>query len=154
MGSHFGRGWLAITAALALHVTDEWATGFLPIYNRVVRTAVSRIGWWPMPTFSFTMWIAGLGAAIVILLALSPFAYKNARGLRPVAIVIAVIMLLNGLAHTTATIFGSVGFFEISRPAPGFYSSPLLIGAGLYLLYELRESRPALYRRATTTSGA
>lgn len=74
-------------------------------------------------------------------MALSPLAFRNARGLRPLAYLFAVIMLLNGLGHTLGTIAGrTVAGVHFPRPMPGFYSSPLLLAASLYLLVQLRRS--------------
>jgi hypothetical protein len=53
----------------------------------------------------------------------------------------AVVHLLNGTGHTLATIFGqTVSSVHFPRPAPGFYSSPLLLAGSVYLLVRLRAS--------------
>jgi hypothetical protein len=60
---------------------------------------------------------------------------------RPLGYVFAVIMLLNGIGHTAGTIAGrSVASVHFARPMPGFYSSPFLIAAAIYLLIQLRRS--------------
>jgi hypothetical protein len=41
--------WVGLACALALHVTDEALTGFLPVYNGIVRTIRKRYGWAPFP---------------------------------------------------------------------------------------------------------
>jgi hypothetical protein len=50
-------------------------------------------------------------------------------------------MIANACGHTAGTIAGR-GFFSvpIRRPMPGFYSSPLLLAASIYLLLRLRAS--------------
>jgi len=64
--------------------------------------------------------------------------------LRPFAYVFAVIMFLNGMGHTLATVFGrTASSVPIPRPAPGFYSSPLLLAGAVYLFVRLRRSRIA-----------
>jgi hypothetical protein len=51
-------------------------------------------------------------------------------------------MLLNGLGHTIFTVLGrTVETVHFSRPAPGFYSSPLLLAASVYLLIRLLATR-------------
>jgi hypothetical protein len=61
-------------------------------------------------------------------LALTPFAYRKARGLRPLAYLFAAIMLLDGTGHTVFTVLGqTVPSVRFPRPAPGFYSSPFLL---------------------------
>jgi hypothetical protein len=97
-----------------------------------------------MPTFEFRQWLTGLATAVVVLLALSPFAFLGTRWIRPVFYIFAVLMLLNGLGHTAGTIFGrTVASIHFARPMPGFYSSPLLLAASIYGLVQLRKTRPA-----------
>jgi len=60
----------------------------------------------PMPTFEFREWLAGLAVAVVICFALTPLAARGARGLRPFAWLYAVIHFLNAMGHTVATILG------------------------------------------------
>jgi hypothetical protein len=86
----------------------------------------------------------GLIVANLILLALTPFAYRNARGLRPLAYLFAGVMLLNGLGHTVFTVLGrTVASVQFPRPAPGFYSSPFLLITSIYLFMRLRASHEA-----------
>lgn len=137
--SSFGAPWLALCAALALHILDEALTGFLDVYNPTVISARQRWPWFPMPTFEYREWLIGLIAACVILTCLAPLAFRGARPLRPLAWIFAAIMLLNGLGHTLATILGhTVSSVTFPRPAPGFYSSPLLLAASLWMIVRLR----------------
>jgi hypothetical protein len=137
-----GTAWVLLCLTLAVHVTDEALTGFLNIYNPTVVALRAKLGYWPMPTFGFREWLTGLIAAVVILLALSPFVFRGARWIRPVFYIFAVIMLANGLGHTAATVFGqTVSSVRFPRPAPGFYSSPLLLAASIYGLAQLRRTR-------------
>ena len=130
--------WIALCLVLALHVIDEAATGFLSVYNPTVMVLRQRRPWFPMPVFTFGVWLAGLVAAVVLLLCLSVFVLRGDRWMRPIGYVFAVIMLGNGLAHIAGTILGrTVASVRFSRPMPGFYSSPLMILASLYLLCEL-----------------
>jgi multisubunit Na+/H+ antiporter MnhE subunit len=94
-----------------------------------------------MPTFQFRVWLIGLIVGNVVVLLLTPLAYQNAWWLRPVAYFYAAIMLLNGCGHTLATILGrTVSSVHFPRPAPGFYSSPLLLAGSIFLLLRLRSS--------------
>ena len=137
----FGTPWLLLCFAFCLHVADEAFTHFLDVYNPTVIAMRDRLGWWPMPTFQFREWLVGLIVANVILLALTPLAYRNMRALRPVAYFYAGVMLLNGLGHTLFTILGrTVATVQFSRPAPGFYSSPFLLAASLYMFLRLRHT--------------
>jgi hypothetical protein len=137
----FGIAWVALCAALAVHVADEALTGFLSVYNPTVLALRQRYDWFPMPVFEFTEWLAGLGIAVAVLLALSPFAFRGSRWLRPPAYVFAIIMLLNAAGHTLGTVFGrTLPSITFPRPMPGFYSSPLLVAASVYMLLQLRRS--------------
>jgi hypothetical protein len=128
---------------LALHVTDEALTGFLSVYNPTVLALRARLGFWPMPTFEFREWLTGLILGILLLAALSPFAFRNVRWIRPMFYFCAVVAgVLNALGHTIATIFGqTVSTVRFPRPAPGFYSSPLLLIVSVYALAQLRRTR-------------
>lgn len=139
--ANFGLPWLLLSLALAAHVADEALTGFLPVYNATVSAMRAEYSWYPMPAFEFREWLVGLIVAIAILLLITPLAYRNARWLRPFAYFFAVVMFLNGMGHTLATIFGrTASSVPIPRPAPGFYSSPLLLAASIYLWLRLRQS--------------
>jgi hypothetical protein len=139
---NFGLAWLCLSLALCAHVTDEALTGFLAVYNPTVLAVRAQYGWFPMPTFEFRGWLTGLIMAILFCLLMTPFAFRNARWLRPLAYFFAVMMLLNGMGHTIATIFGqTVSSVRFPRPAPGFYSSPLLFAGSIYLLISLGASR-------------
>jgi len=130
--------WISLCLALALHVVDEARTGFLSIYNPSVVALRKNRRWLPLPTFTFGVWLGGLIAATVLLLLLSAFVLRGARWMRPLELVFALIMLANGLGHILGTIFGrTVALIRFRRPMPGFYSSPLLILAAVYLLRKL-----------------
>jgi hypothetical protein len=129
--------------ALAVHVTDEALTDFLSVYNPTVRALRARFGAWPMPTFEYREWLSGLALGILVLAGLSRFAFHNARWFRPFFYFCAVVLgLVNALGHTLATILGhTVSTVPFPRPAPGFYSSPLLLIVSIYALLQLRRTR-------------
>ena len=137
-----GWSWLALCAALALHVTDEALTGFLGVWNPTVAALHVRWPWIPMPTFRFDVWLGGLIALVVVLFAASPRFFHGAGALRlPAYVFAALIGVGNGLGHAVATILGhTVPEVRFARPAPGFYSSPLLIAAAVWVIVELRRT--------------
>lgn len=140
-----GIAWVLLCLSLALHITDEALTGFLSVYNPTVIALRARPGFWPMPTFGFREWLSGLIAGCVILLALSPLVFRGARWIRPLFYLFAFIMVLNGMGHTIATVFGqTVSSVRFPRPAPGFYSSPFVLAAAVYALVQLRRTRAHL----------
>lgn len=137
-----GLAWISLWCALALHVADEAVNGFLFIYNPTVSALRERLGYWPMPTFTFEGWFTALAVGILLLVALTPFAFLNSRWMRPLIYLTAVLCILNAGGHTLATIFGrTVATVHFSRPAPGFLSSPILLFAGIYALVQLRRTR-------------
>lgn len=134
----FGSAWFALTVAFACHVLDEATTGFLRVYNPTVTAMRERWAWFPMPTFEFREWLAGLIVGVVFCFALTPLAARGVRGLRPLAWFYALIMLFNGMGHTVFTILGrTVANVTFPRPAPGFYSSPLLFIGSVWLMARL-----------------
>jgi hypothetical protein len=139
---NFGLAWVLLCLAFCAHVADEALTGFLDVYNPTVVAMRAKLSWFPMPTFGYRAWLVGLILANLALLTLTPLAYRNARGLRPLAYFFAAIMLLNGMGHTVFTVLGrTVASVQFLRPAPGFYSSPFLLLTSLYMLMRLRASR-------------
>jgi hypothetical protein len=132
--------------ALALHVADEALTGFLSIYNPTIIALRERFGLWPMPTFEFREWLIGLITLVVLLFALSPLMLRNARWVRPIAFFFVVVAgILNACGHTVATILGhTVSSVTFPRPAPGFYSSPLLFATACLVLFQLKATSPPL----------
>lgn len=154
-----GIAWVALCLAFAAHVVDEASTHFLSVYNPTVLEAKRRFSWFPMPTFEFKGWLVGLTVAVLLFLVLSPFAFRGSRTIRPLAYFFATIMLLNGVGHTVATVLGrTFESIRFSRPAPGFYSSPLLLIASVYLLMQLRSTAhqkpepPAAFASSTAAS--
>ena len=130
------RAWVFLAGALALHVADEALTGFLAFYNPVVTELRSRWGWFPMPTFSFGPWLAGLVALVVLLLGMTPRVRDGSRGTRTACWILSVVMFANGMAHL-------VGSALLERWLPGSTSAPLLVGGSIVLAMRTRARRPA-----------
>ena len=144
--ANFGAPWVFLCLAFCTHVADEALTGFLGVYNPTVVAMRTRLGWFPMPTFEYREWLVELILVNLLLLALSPFAFRNARGLRPLAYFFAGVMLLNGMGHTIFSVLGqTVPSVRFPRPAPGFYSSPFLLITSTYLFVRLRTTRKAAF---------
>jgi len=131
------RAWLALAFSLAIHVTDEAATGFLEFYNPLVTRIRTQITWFPMPTFSFGIWLTGLVALVFTLIALTPAVRRGVFGTRVASWALSVIMFFNGLGH-----LGGSAYFQ--RWLPGTTSAPLLLVASAWLA--LTTSRRAVNR--------
>ena len=130
--------WIALCLALALHIADEAGTGFLSVYNPTVLALRKKLPWFPLPVFTFGVWLTGLVAVNILLFSLSAFVLRGAPWMRPLGYVFAVIMFANGLVHIGGTIRGrTVASVHFARPMPGFYSSPFMLLASAYLLCAL-----------------
>jgi hypothetical protein len=119
--------WVLLTFSLALHVADEALTDFLSFYNPMVTSIRDRVAWFPMPVFTSEVWIIGLITVVLLLFALSAFAFRGASWMAWLSYPYGVLMTLNGLGH----MLGSVYF---GRLLPGVYSSPILLVTSIWLL--------------------
>ena len=124
-GRH-ARAWYLLVLVLALHVLDETVTGFLEFYNPLVLSIRSRYAWFPMPAFTFGVWLAGLIALVIVLAVMGPAVRRGAAGTSVASFVFAGIMFLNGVGHLA----GSVYF---DRWLPGATTAPLLLAASVLL---------------------
>ncbi len=136
-----GVAWVNLSLALALHVLDEALHGFLSYYNPAALAIRDRLSVVGPPTFSFEVWLIGLIVGVILLLALSPLAFRRARRMRPFALALSVIMVFNaGIHFTWSLVLGEV--------VPGTYSSPVLLAAALCLLVAvIRDWEPSTSRR-------
>jgi uncharacterized protein with HXXEE motif len=126
MASRHVRAWLLLAAAVGMHVADEALTGFLDFYNPLVLSLRSQMPWFPMPTFTFAVWLTGLVVLVVVLCALSPVVHRGGVRAWLLSWVLSVIMLMNGLGHLA----GSAYF---RRWLPGSTSAPLLLAGSVLL---------------------
>lgn len=123
----FGVAWIAFAVAVAVHVADEAVHDFLAEYNPRAR-AIRRRLHVPIPTFTFPVWLGGLGVGIGLLLVLSPAALGGSQELRLVAWPLAIVV---GIGNALLHLAGSMRY---RRALPGVYSAPLLLGAGVFLI--------------------
>jgi hypothetical protein len=120
--------WLIMMVAIALHVFDEAVTAFLPFYNQVVLNLRESIGFFPMPTFSFSIWLSGLIIMIVVGFAITPAIARGKKAMKILTTTLGVLMILNACSHMIGSIY-------MGRLLPGFWSSPLLfVSAGLVVV--------------------
>lgn len=119
--------WVLMVSAGAIHVADEAAHGFLSFYNPLVKDLRESLGFWPMPTFSFEVWLIGLIVGVTISFLVTPLVARGRRIIRVVVTAIGIIMILNAAGH----MFGSVYFGYL---LPGFWSSPLLLATAIFVV--------------------
>lgn len=122
------RAWLLLVGAFAVHVVDEALTNFLEFYNPLVLSIRSQIPWFPMPTFTFAVWFAGLIVLVLVLGFLAPAVRRGAVATGLASWMFSVIMFMNGLGHLAGSIY-------FDRWLPGATSAPLLLAASLLLAY-------------------
>jgi hypothetical protein len=99
------QAWFLLVAALATHVVDEAATDFLGFYNPLVLSIRARVPWFPMPTFTFGIWLAGLVLLVIVLALMGRPVRQGAASTRLASWVLAVIMFLNGIGHLGGSLF-------------------------------------------------
>lgn len=123
--------WLIMMFTIALHVFDEVKTDFLPFYNQLVLQLRQNTGFFPMPTFSFNVWLIGLIVMIVIGFAITPVFARGKKAMKIFTIVFGIIMIFNACGHLIGSIY-------LGRLLPGFWSSPLLlVSAGFVVAFAL-----------------
>ncbi len=124
----FGIWWLAFGYTLALHVLDEAAHDFLAVYNPNALAIRRALPFLPLPVFSFQTWAASLLCGLTIWLAAAPFAFRETRWQRWLAIPIAALAgIVNGLAYIASSLY-------LHRFMPGVYSAPMILLSGTMLL--------------------
>jgi hypothetical protein len=120
------HAWFVLVGVLALHVLDEAVTDFLGFYNPLVRSIRSRWPLFPMPTFKFVIWVAGLGALVLVLALLGLAVRRGAPSMRLASWLFSGIMFLNGFGHLGGSLY-------FQRWLPGTTSAPLLLLASVLL---------------------
>lgn len=128
-----GYAWVGLSLTVAVHVADEAAHDFLSVYNPSVRAIRERFPFLPLPTFTFEVWLAGLILAVLLLLAVSPLAFRGNRWLVRAAYPFALLMFANGVGHTAYSLYYRVLM-------PGVWSSPLLLIASAWLFLAARRA--------------
>lgn len=127
---NLGFAWLAFALVVAAHVADEATHGFLSVYNpnALAMRRRLRLGFFP-PVFTLRSFVIALGAAVLLLLGLTPVAFHGVHWLRIAAIPVAILVGLgNGCLHLGDSLL-------CRRWMPGALTAPLLLAAGSWLLW-------------------
>ena len=120
------RAWRVLVGVLGLHVVDEALTDFLDFYNPLVLRIREQLPWFPMPTFTFNLWLGGLVAACAVLALVTPVIRRGSLPARLASYAFSALMFLNGLGHLGGSIY-------FQRWLPGATSAPLLLVASVML---------------------
>ena len=131
-GKELGWAWIALSLSLAIHIINEAMTDFLSVYNPTALAIREWFPFFPLPVFTFEEWLSGLIGAVLLLLLLSPFAFRGGKWIRMLSYPFGILMLGNGLLHIGAS-------RHLGRAMPGVYSSPLLLVSSIYLLMCIRQ---------------
>lgn len=133
--NRWALAWGALTAAFALHVLDEAAHDFLDWYNPTALALRGRLAGLPFPpTFSFAVWLSGLCVAVVLLAAVTPLIRPGHRWAVVAAYAYGAVHIANAIGHIAVSTTGR-------WLAPGVLSSPILLIAASWLLYETARAR-------------
>jgi hypothetical protein len=119
--------WVLMISILAVHVLEETVSGFLPFYNQLVLDMRGRLGFFPMPTFTFGAWLGGLVIFIILCFLLTPVVNRGGRLIRILTIVLGIIMIGNALGHMLGSVYAG-------RLLPGFWSCPILLPSAVYVV--------------------
>src|SRR5258707_13242029 len=112
---NFGLAWFLLCLAFCAYVADEALTGFLPIYNATVLAMRSQYKWFPMPTFEFRDWLTGLIIANIVLLLLTPFAFRNANGVSSSRTIFAMMSPVSQSRNSNVGIGNHLYWLRIAR---------------------------------------
>jgi hypothetical protein len=145
-GSPNARAWTFLFAALALHVVDEASSGFLPFYNGIVEDLRARLGSFPMPTFTFPVWISGLTLTVLVGFLVVPLVRKGGRLWQAIAFVFGVLMIANALGHLLGSLY--MGWW-----IPGSRSAPILFLTAMWLVGKamIGDWRKAVFVESTSS---
>ncbi|PYT92558.1 MAG: hypothetical protein DMG36_14340 [Acidobacteria bacterium] len=137
-----GLAWFILCLSFAVNILDELLHDFLGSYNPTVLTLYGHFSWFPRIDLTLGKWLVIVLGADVVLLLMTPCAFRRAGFMRPLAYGFATLMFLKGLGTILISALGqTVGSVRFTGGAPGVYSSPLLMVASLYLLLCLRSSK-------------
>jgi hypothetical protein len=138
---NLGIPWLLLCLSFAANILDDVLNDFLGYYNPTVLTLYGHFSWFPRIDLNFREWLVGVIVAEVVLLLLTPFAFRNSRFVRPIAYIFSTIMLLIAAGSMFASALGqTVPSVHFSGGAPGVYTSPLLLLTSVLLFRRLRSS--------------
>jgi len=133
--------------ALGLHVYDEMSHNFLDYYNATDLTLYGHFRGFPRIDLESCTWLGGWAVLLLALLMLTPLAFRNARGLPPLAYSFAAFAVLEGLEQVARTVREAPGGqSDFDGVSPGFYTAPLLLVRSAYLFESLRRSAGNLQR--------
>jgi hypothetical protein len=136
-----GLPWLILCLSFTVNIFDDSLHDFLGSYNPTVLTLYGHFSWFPRIDLTRGEWLATVLGADAVLLLMTPWAFRKASFMRPVAYGFATFMFLKGLGTLLASAVGqTVPSVHFTGGAPGVYTSPLLVVASSYLVFCLRSS--------------
>jgi Protein of unknown function with HXXEE motif len=130
LATPLGRRYWMLALVQAAHSMEEVLEG-LPEFGRTV----ARPRGLPAPTFDDATFAAVNLGLVASLLAVAPFVAAGRGWARGVAGIVAVVEVVNGLAHLSESAL-------LGRYVPGSVTAPLLLVLGGAVLHALLRNRP------------
>jgi len=143
---NLGIPWLLLSLALAVHVAEEIATGFLSAYELALESMRQLVPYVRLPHVTLSVWLAITIGVVALLTLLTPLAYRGARGMRTLMLWFIGLELANVAGHVGGAILAR-------RPIPGVYSTAALAAASVYAIVAERRRVAALKERAAANRG-
>ena len=119
--------WILMISAMGIHVLDEALTDFIDFYNSLVQELRDGLGFFPAPIIPYGAWLGGLIAVVIAGFALTPLVDRG----RGFFWILTIAMGMNMIAKASGIMLGSLLF---GRLLPGFWSSPFLLAAALFVV--------------------
>jgi hypothetical protein len=139
--SKLGWAWILQCSALAVQIWDAAVHDFIGYYNATMLTLYGHFQFFPRLDIESKQWLALPILLELLLLALTPLAFRNVRWIRLLAYALTLGGCLVAVGQIVATIRGgTVPSVRFERTSPGFFSSPLLLFASLWLFWSLRQT--------------
>lgn len=125
-----GLAWFYLCCLLVAHGVEEAMGGFVDVWNPVLATVRATTGL-PLPQFQISVWLGCLVVVVLVLLALTAFAFRTPMSMTTASVVFGAIMIVNGVNHLASPLY-------LGRFLPGQFTSPLLIASGTWLIVQAR----------------
>lgn len=116
-----GLPWLVLCLALAIHVAEEIHGGFLSMYAAALEATRDLFPFLGVPHLGLTVWLSASIGLVALLTALTPLAYRGARGMRALMLWFVGLALANVIGHVGGSLL-------VGKVLPGTWST-LFLGA-------------------------
>jgi hypothetical protein len=147
INSRWAIAWFLLTAALALHIVEEAASGDYLRRAEALEAFRLVLPWLPIPRVDPGFWLINVFGAVVVLLSLTLAVVLGRKIMRHASYALAAFATANATLHiASSAASGEVG--------AGALTAPLMLGAALFLFVSIPFDGPerAKARRPATAS--